>query len=800
MKLGFTARASAIALAAALAAPEAAYAQTAVEALRDSIVVTATKKANAENVQDVPLAITAYGADQLDALKVRDLQSLSYAIPNVSFDDVGTTRGVANFSIRGVGINSSIPSIDPTVGVFVDGVYLGINGGVVLDIFDLESIEVLRGPQGILFGRNVTGGAVLLNSKKPTDEFEASFKGAVESGLRSTGLNYYAMGAVGGPIIEDVLKARVSVYYNKDEGYFRRYQGGPVPNALAVPFYTVALGSAAAGAAVGGLVSTSGPDAFADFGEAETWMVRPSISFTPTDSFEILVRYQHFESNGDGPPSQNHVNGAGTPNFFFMAPRDSFDFSIDEVGFYDTTSDSVTAEVNWDVPFGDGTITNIFGWRQLSGSTAGDIDATPLFLFHSDTTTDQKQISNELRYAGRFFDTLDLTLGGYYFTQDLEYNEIRNLLGGFRFLNGGGVQDQKTYAFFGQADIDLSDRFTLILGGRWTHEEKDAVISTLVANTTPCDVRIAGSCSEDFVDDDVWENFTGKVGFEYAARDDLNLYAHWTQGVRSGGYNFRNTAPASLPFVPNPAPPPAFVPNPVFDPAFLPGPFDEEKVNNFEVGFKAQPADGKATVNFALFLSDIDNMQRELNLSDPIAGVVQVITNTADATIWGFEIESQIAVTDNFLFQGSLGYTDGQYDSLLFDIGAPAVSPGVVDAADLALGIPRLAPWTWGVGFIHSMEVGSIGTVDTRFRYYHRDASFYTDNNLGSLNEIDSIDASVALTTFGDRATISLYGKNLLHEVQFGGDTQLPDSLGGGTFSPISKGRIVGIELQLATN
>ncbi len=790
MKRGLTARTSAIALAASLALPGAAYAQSAVDVLRDTIVVTATKKANAENVQDVPLAVTAYGADQLDALKVRDLQSLSYAIPNVSFDDIGTSRGVANFSIRGIGINSSIPSIDPTVGVFVDGVYLGINGGVVLDIFDLESVEVLRGPQGILFGRNVTGGAVLLNSKRPGDEFEATFKGALESGLRSTGLNYYAMGAVGGPIIEDILKARISVYYNKDEGYFRRYQGGPVPNAIAPAVF----------GALAPLVSTSGPDAFADFGEAETWMVRPSLSFTPTDNFELLVRYQHFESNGDGPAAQNHTNGAGVTNPFFSAPRDSFDFSIDEVGFYDTTNDSVTAEVNWNVPFGDGTITNIFGWRQLDGATNGDIDATPLFLFHSGSTTNQSQISNELRYAGRFFDTVDLTLGGYYFTQDLEYNEVRNILGGFRFFNGGGVQDQTTYAFFGQADIDLNDKLTLILGGRWTHEEKDVVISTLVANTSPCDVRVPGSCSEDFVDGDVWENFTGKVGFEYAARDDLNLYAHFTQGVRSGGFNFRNTSAASLPFVPNPAPPPAIVPNPAFDPAFLPGPFDEESVNSWEFGFKAQPAEGVATINFALFLSDVDNMQRELNLSDPIAGVVQVITNTADATIWGFEIESQIALTDNLLFQGSLGYTDGQYDSLLFDIGAPAVSPGVVDAADLNLGIPRLAPWTYGVGFVHSMDFGSVGTVDTRFRYYHRDRSFYTDNNLGFLNEIDSIDASVALTTFNDRATISLYGKNLLHEVQFGGDTQLPGSLGGGTFSPLSKGRIVGIELKLATN
>ncbi|MFZ5617351.1 MAG: TonB-dependent receptor plug domain-containing protein, partial [Pseudomonadota bacterium] len=162
------AKASIIALCVA-AAPQAAFAQGAAEALRDEILVTATKQADAENVQDVPLSVTAYGDEQLDALKVRDLQSLSYSAPNVQLDDIGTSRGVANFSIRGLGINSSIPSIDPTVGTFVDGVYLGINAGVVLDIFDLESIEVLRGPQGILFGRNTTGGAVLINTKKPGD-------------------------------------------------------------------------------------------------------------------------------------------------------------------------------------------------------------------------------------------------------------------------------------------------------------------------------------------------------------------------------------------------------------------------------------------------------------------------------------------------------------------------------------------------------------------------------------------------------------------------------------------------------
>ena len=134
-------------------------------ALLEEVVVTARKRE--EGSQDVPISISAYSSDQIDALKVRNLTNLAVSMPSVVLDEIGTSRGYANFSIRCLGINSSIPSIDPAVGMVVDGVYLGTNAGVVFDTFDLKSIEVLRGPQGTLFGRNVTGGAVLLNSKAP---------------------------------------------------------------------------------------------------------------------------------------------------------------------------------------------------------------------------------------------------------------------------------------------------------------------------------------------------------------------------------------------------------------------------------------------------------------------------------------------------------------------------------------------------------------------------------------------------------------------------------------------------------
>ncbi|MGD8325659.1 MAG: TonB-dependent receptor [Sphingomonadales bacterium] len=718
----------------ALCLPVTAYAQSATQALLEEVVVTGTKKKDAENVQDVNAAVTALGDAQLEALKVKDLTSLSYSIPNVSLDDVGTFPGTANFSIRGLGINSSIPSIDPTVGVFVDGVYLGVNTGIISDLFDIESIEVLRGPQGVLFGRNVTGGAVLINTKKPSDELTVDAKVGIETGFRGTSPTYKAAGSISGPITE-AISAKLAVYYNNDEGWHRR---------------TLADGSTES------------------FGDSRTVIVRPALYFTPNDRFDVTLRYEHGDINGDGPAAQNHTNGLGVTNPFFSAPRGTFTFSIDETGQADSSWDQFFVDANLDVDFGDGTITNIFGWRDYQLDAVTDVDATPLPLFHAPATVDQDQFSNEIRYNGTFFDILNVTTGFYFFTQDIAYNEVREIAFGTRFFNGGGVQDQKTYGFFTQLDIDLTDRLTLNLGGRYTYEKKDVVISNLILNQTPCDVR-EGTCSSDFVDGDSWENLGAKVGFQWAATDDLNLYTHWTRAFRSGGYNFRNT---SLQF-------------PIQQ-------FDEERIDAFELGAKFKPISPRLTINTAFYLNKIDNLQRELNLSDQLTGVVQLTRNTADATIWGFEVDGQYAVTDNFLVRASVGHTDGEYDNVLFDL----TGDGLINDTDLDLRIPRLAPWTYGGGFVYSQDLGDIGGLDLRFDYFHRDSSAYTDNNLGVLNNFDSITANASLTTLDGQLVLSVYGKNLLNEVQYGGDTQLPAALGGGTFSPLAKGRVIGFEAK----
>ncbi|MCI4644036.1 MAG: TonB-dependent receptor [Hyphomonadaceae bacterium] len=722
---------------------------------------------NVENVQTVPISVTAFNEDTLDALKVRDLQGLTYSAPNVSLDDIGTSRGSANFSIRGLGVNSSIPSIDPTVGVFVDGVYLGLNTGVVLDLFDLDSIELLRGPQGLLFGRNTTGGAVLVNTGNPTDEFSYKARVSTESPIESGrgGLNSTVQGTVSGPIIEGVLNGKIGAYYNFDDGYFKNLEDGE------------------------------------NHGEAQTQIYRAGLEWFATDRLTLLAKGEYFTSRGDGPSGQNRG----------IYERDSFDFAIDQDGELDNETIFGTLRADLDVDFGDGTITNILGYRELDSTTIGDIDATNLFLFHSNTELTQEQISNELRYAGTF-GKVGITTGLYYFNQDVAYTEVRDLppLSPLTFYGGGG-QDHTVYGVFAQMDYAFTENFTGIFGLRYSSEEKDASI-TYIRPRMPCSV-VDGTCptsgtnsfipteNNGFTDSNDWSNVTPKIGFQYFPNENTNLYGNYTRGFRSGGYNFRITAPAA------------------FEAIFPPGAersFDEETVDSFEIGAKYDSPSG-LRLNAAAFLTQISDMQRELNLSDPEAGVLQTIINTADADIMGIELEGSYAVSDTLLLTANIGAIDAEYTSVDFDIS----SDGLVDGADEALSLPRVPELTYGFGLIHDLDLGSSGVITSRLNFQHRDEFAYTDNNFGWIQEADMLDVNFAWQTPYDGLSVSLYGKNLLDEVQAGGDTQVP--FGGpqaglapggqnlangvntpfdvypatGTFSPLKKGSLIGIEVTI---
>ena len=738
---------------------EQAEEQSSIDVLNADIIVTATKKKDVENVQNVPLAITAFNARSLQALQVRDLQTLTYSAPNVSLDQVGTSRGTANFSIRGLGVNSSIPSIDPTVGVFVDGVYIGVNNGLVFDVFDLGSVEVARGPQGILYGRNTTGGAVLINTGDPTPDlrvnFRAFYEGPVDSG-RGSG-NFAMQGVVSGPIVKDVLNFKIGAYVNKDEGYFKNLFDGR------------------------------------NFGRAETQIVRGALEFLPTDGVRMVAKVEYFNSDGDGPAAQNHG----------VYRRDTFDFSVDNRGFYRNRTWFATHKTEIDV--GNGKITNIFGFRDYDAATGGDIDAKPIFVFHSDTRFKQRQYSDEIRYNNRF-GALDFTAGGFWFTQNLKYDELRFFP---RFISpltqiGGGRQDHDVLGLFASGDFAATDKLTLTAGIRWSRETKDVAV-TYIRPRAACSV-VAGTCptsgtnslipteNNGFKDKRSLENWSPKLGFQYKFNSDAQVYGNWTRGFRSGGYNFRITNARAFEAV-----------------AATRGlSFDEEQVDSFELGVKYRSPDRKLTLNLAAFRTEVRNMQREVN-EGSAAGVAQSIFNTADARIDGIEGEGRYALGKHFLLTANFGYINARYTNVLFDIS----SDGRVDAADRALQLPRTPRWTYGFGVVGDFKLPSGNAIVARTNFQHRDRFAYTDNNFGWITASDNIDASLSYKTGG--LTFTVYGRNLLDQVQHGGDTQLgtaeqipifggPLSTGvdqpfgqnpkAGTFSPLVRGRVLGIEVN----
>jgi len=719
-------------------------------ALLEEIVTTARKRSAAEAVQDVPIAVNAYGAAQLDALFVKKIEDLSYVMPNVQLESVGTFPGVQNFSIRGQGINSSIPSVDPTVGVFVDGVYLGTTYGVVIDTFDLESVEVLRGPQGLLFGRNVTGGAVVLRNARPNGEFGARFRvGATDSDQ----INIAAL--VEGSLVEDKLAAKMVVYYDDDRGYFNNLNpqlaSNPAPHPLQ-PFYF----SPADGSSVGGL---------------RTKMFRPTLVWTPTDTADFTLILEYGQTTGDGAAWTNvSAQRAGA--------QPDFSTTSDETGFTDIDWTQATLEFNL-AEIGNGTLTNILGYRRVNADSGADIDGTDLPIFTAPGVTDQKQISNEIRWSGSFGDNWDAVFGFYYFDQTVGYREARYIWlpppigpapAGINLQVAlGGDMDSRNFGAFWSNDFHIGDAWTITAGLRYTDESKSAQI--IIGG---CSDNTNFNCARDNLSGD-WSNITPKLGAQFRVSDNAQIYGFWTKGFRSGGFNFRNARPDVIP----------------------PGPTVEEENNTFEVGLKSEFMDGRVRLNVAAFQNKINDMQREINLPDPQVIVLQATINAGDVTIKGIEADLVALISDNFSVNLSYGWQDGEYDSLnpfIPAIEAQLRLAGVLGPNGVLIGqeLPRLAPSNYSLGFSWDIPLGS-SLINVMANHSFRESHPYDDANTAFFTDQRRTNASVNWFSGDEQWSVSLYGKNLEDEANWGNLTSIA---GLWTAGPMKKGREIGLEVN----
>jgi iron complex outermembrane recepter protein len=682
----------------------------------DEITVTATKRAQGETVHEVPFTVTAVGAPQLEQAHVDTISDVTLLVPNVVLNSGAAAPGINNFSIRGMANYSSVPSSTPTVGVFVDGVYVGSNAGTVLrNTFDLEGVEVLRGPQGLLFGQNVTAGAILLRTPEPTETLQIHAQAGVETGPDTTFST-----VVSGPLTDDgTISGKIGVFYNNDTGFFTNFF-----------------------------------DDNRHLGKSTTGIAHGALAWRPNEEITSVLRFEDGSLRGDGPATQNHA--VFSPN--------TFNVDQNTAGYNNVDFGNITWETRWNVGFGNGLVTNIFGWRTIKAQNLSDIDSSPDPNFILTESVQQDQDSDEVRYAGTF-GPLSTTIGAYYYSETLNYIEARNLVDNTINLIGGGVQKSDTSAFFSSFDIKLPYDLTLNLGARYSQEYKDAKVEVLGSKV--CSLATQSCSSYDFADSHKWSAFTPKVGMQWNPTGATNVYAFWTKGFRSGGYNLRQTVAS--------------------DP---PGPYNQEVEKSFEIGLKQTAFDKHLEMSVSAFRNAYTNLQRDVALTDPVLGVIQTTLNTANTTITGAELELNWHIIKQLTISANVGYLHNHWDKFFYSL-EPS---GLITPAQYDLKLPFLAPLSFGTDLEYKTPI-KFGDLSARVAYHHIDSTYGDDPNVGRLNPVNNIDSDITFAPAGSKLSASLYGKNLTNEVTFGINSQLPFTPGQ-TFAPLNKGRIVGFEVR----
>lgn len=669
------------------------------------IVVTATKQAGGMLAQETPLSLVALSGEQIDTLHVSDLRAFTAVIPNIEFSSASFAHA-AQFSIRGNGLDSSDPGSDPVVGVFQDGVYFGVTEGVLTSMFDLSSVEVLRGPQGILFGRNVTGGAVLINTRRPTDEFSAYAQTSVETGPEvGQGLAYTVQGAVGGPL-GGGFSARVAVLELDDTGYWHN-----------------------------DFLHNNG-------GRDNAFIIRPSLRYSSGD-LEANLTYEHGNQRQDGAISTAYSTVPGHDNLTFN-------------GFDNLQWNTVAFQTDYKVPFGNGTITNIAGYRDVDDTTAYDADGTPTAFVSVMAHVAQSQESDELRYNGTF-GRLALTTGLYYLHEHIFLVQRQLVLA--TTSDQGGEQDSDAVGLFAQADAKLTDRLTLTVGGRETYENKNVHLASI----GHCNY-LTLSCNWQFNPHASFTAFTPKVGLSYQLADHALIYGTAQQAQRSGGFPLRFS---------NSVQPPAYQP---------------ETDDSYELGLKSDLWGGRTRFNADVFYSQIFNLQRTVGYFDPTVNhSINTTFNAGNATIKGFEVELDQSVTPDLIVTASAGYTDARYTKVVYDLD----NDGAINGKELALQLPLAPKWTYSLQARYSHQY-NFGKVAAQLGWHYQSSSYYDIANTGLLPGYGRLDINVDYSP-ARNWTLTLFVKNTLN--QFILDAKNPINATMCQCVP-EEGRLMGFQLR----
>ncbi len=601
------------------------------------IVVTAQKRA--ENIQDVPIAISAVGSEYLESRGVTSIDGLGTVSPNVKIERAPSSKTITQIAIRGsVTINPAI-TWEPAVGLYLDGVYIAKAQGSIFDVADLERVEILRGPQGTLYGRNALAGAINLISKKPTGEAG----GSVE--LTYGSFDYRKIkGAIDLPQM-GIFSAKVSGQYVKRDGLI-----DVIPNPIA------------------GVV-TALPNVVnqTDTIDSASFMVQLRAELS--DSITADYTYDYNKQKQRPPFAQLlRVNRNGDPRDIFDPASPSFAFggAFFPLHQYTNPDRQTVASIDGAVyersrayghaltltaDLGGATLKSITAYRDLAWADGLDLDGSPTPVAFTQRITDYNAFSQELQLAGTAFsDRLNYVLGAFYFKEKAETLGPQVFFGGGSDFQSDYGSHTKALALYAQLDYDLTDAFKLSLGGRYTYEKKDIrrflrvnfdAANGIFAPLVVANIPYGG------VPDAKYNNFSPSATLSYAASEDINLYARFARGFKSGGFN-GETNDFGVPT--------AACPSGAFE---LCDPYDPEKVDSYELGVKTRLADGRLIFNVAAFRDDHKDIQ--LSIFRATGAASSIVRNAAAARIQGLEFEAIAKPVDGLTVNGSLALLDADY-------------------------------------------------------------------------------------------------------------------------------------------
>jgi iron complex outermembrane recepter protein len=669
--------------------PLAAQTTTAAAANEDGIIIVSARRRD-ERLIDVPVAVTAFSRADLAKAQAIDLSGLQGAAPNLNIVQGRGSAASANIFIRGIGQPDALQTFDPAVGVYVDGVYLSRIQGALLSLGDVERIEVLRGPQGTLYGKNTTGGAISIVSRKPDlGAFKADVSGQYGS-YNQILLNGY----VSAPIIADKLALSVAAQWDKRDGI------------------------------------VTDPLTGRKYNDRDSLTGRAILRAKPVETLELILSGDYTRQRNaltlgypTAPLLQTSLFPAGVKVLVPANPYGPYDymastsFKGDEGQRLDHWGTSLTVNFELSDVF---SLTSITAYRKLDPDLYIDIDASQAELGDVFVGIDQKQFSQELQLkwdAGKFKGVF----GVYYLNETVSSHQEAYADDLFTFLGGpvtftrfiDDKQNTKSYAAFGQATYDFTDQLSLTAGLRYTKEDRTynrfTITKSSFAGLNNLSFRFPDNLPPPLNTDNVasFDAWTPSVTLSYKPTPDTLVYASANRGFKSGGFNGRANSLADLTLVVNGVP-------------TLVTRFEPEKVWTYEGGAKGSFMDGRVRLSLTGFWSDYTDFQARVGGGTVGATGVFPVINAGKLRIWGLEGEASVQPVTNWNIRTSVGYLNAEYREFNDGRRVPPQSFSCNPTGNAITCQPAFAPpLTLTFGTDYGIALGNAGRItlggDVRF-------------------------------------------------------------------------------------